>query len=480
MSKNELVVMSTTYIPNALSNSFSANLSTTLGAQLIAATTAVGSTNRTFVQEALTKEEQLLIVNIRLIIYGYMLLPLTLIGLGLNGFTIVVLLHPKMRNFSTNAYLTALSIANIVCLINFIFLYSFRYILSNEIFKKNVYHYQNVNEIHPYESFINLIYGIWSPIFTTFQLYAIYLTCAVTVDRWIYLTWPLKIDIICSMKNTLIAIILLFVFCVVYNLPRWFEIETKSFMPYTNDTKTIYQAQLTKFGKNEIYNLIMLKYGYMIFVYGIPFFVLLIVNIGIIRKLIETKRRKSTLLGSKRLNTKLDSKIDSKDVTNQNNNSSKNSNRKSSSNSKTPKQSNSNSKLDPKMTLMVLAVVLAFFLCQFPYLIIRILAANHSNKLWFHFGKAVCDFLAALNCCVNFLIYCFFGQNFRQIAKSILLYRTYSPSSVQQKLSYAAANRRSVIANKSFRSQMDAASSLKPMLHSESAKTDKFEHQSEV
>jgi len=463
--------MSTTHLPNVLSHSFSSNLTTTIGAQLIAAT------NRTVVQDALTKEEQLLIVNIRLIIYGYMLLPLTLIGLALNGFTIVVLLHPKMRNFSTNAYLTALSIANIVCLINFIFLYSFRYILSNEIFKKNVYHYQNVNEIHPYESFINLIYGIWSPIFTTFQLYAIYLTCAVTVDRWIYLTWPLKIDTICSMKNTLIAIVLLFVFCVVYNLPRWFEIETKSFMPYKNDTKTIYQAQLTKFGKNEIYNLIMLKYGYMIFVYGIPFFVLLIVNIGIIQKLIETKRRKSHLLGSKRLNPKSDPKIESKEATN--NNNSKNNNGKSNTNAKTSKQSNSNSKLDPKMTLMVLAVVLAFFLCQFPYLIIRILAANHSNKLWFHFGKAICDFLAALNCCVNFLIYCFFGQNFRQIAKTVLLYRTYSPSTVQKKLA-TAANRRSVMANKTNKSQMEVKSSLKPMLQCKTKETDQCERQSEV
>jgi hypothetical protein len=123
MSKNELVIMSTTHLPNILSHSFSSNFSTTFGAQLIA---TAASANRTIVQDALTKEEQLLIVNIRLIIYGYMLLPLTLVGLALNGFTIVVLLHPKMRNFSTNAYLTALSIANIVCLINFIFLYSFR------------------------------------------------------------------------------------------------------------------------------------------------------------------------------------------------------------------------------------------------------------------------------------------------------------------------------------------------------------------
>lgn len=70
---------------------------------------------------------------------------------------------------------------------------------------------------------------------------------------------------------------------------------------------------------------------------------------------------------------------------------------------------------------MVMGVVVAFFLCQFPMLILH-LAQNLASRKEYQIAKAFCDFLAALNCCINFLIYCLFGTNFRRIAKYILLH----------------------------------------------------------
>lgn len=89
-------------------------------------------TNRT---DPLSPEDKLFILNMRLVIYGYVVLPLSLIGLALNSFTILVLMHPKMRYFSTNAYLTTLSLANIFCLILFVVMYSLRYLLAYDLFK---------------------------------------------------------------------------------------------------------------------------------------------------------------------------------------------------------------------------------------------------------------------------------------------------------------------------------------------------------
>lgn len=83
----------------------------------------------------LSRNEMIFILDIRLYVYGYVMLPLALVGLALNSFTILVLMHPKMRYFSTNAYLTTLSVSNIFCLINFLFLYSLRYLLAYELFK---------------------------------------------------------------------------------------------------------------------------------------------------------------------------------------------------------------------------------------------------------------------------------------------------------------------------------------------------------
>ena len=232
--------------------------------------------------------EDLLVLNIKFIVYVWIMMPLSAIGFILNGFTIAVLLHPRMRN-STNAYLTALSVANIFCLLFFLIMYSFRFMLSYELFKNVII--LKVFTMNGYENFILMIYPFSNPILTTFQLFAIYLTCAVTVDRWIYLKWPLKADSICTIKSTLRVILVLFVFCVVYNLPKWFEVETS-----VNNSSN-YQAKLTKLSMNVNYQMIYQRYCYIIFVYGIPFFVLLIVNIGIIKELIVTKRRKNNLLG---------------------------------------------------------------------------------------------------------------------------------------------------------------------------------------
>jgi hypothetical protein len=178
----------------------------------------------------------------------------------------------------------------------------------------------------------------------------------------------------------------------------------------------------------------MRKYGYTIFVYGIPFFILLIVNIGIIQKLIETKRRKSHLLGKK-------NKQDEQQASQKALISEGGKNQSLSIKNGNNKPRTAPVKLDPKVTLMVLAVVLAFFCCQFPYLIMYILS-SYSNEKWFHIAKVICDFLAALNCCINFLIYCFFGQNFRQIAKQLLFNPTMRP---YRQPSLRTANRNSTV-----------------------------------
>lgn len=402
----------------------------TTGSQIVLNSSTINN-QPSSISGGLSHQDKLLIVDIRLFVYGWVVLPVAIIGLVLNSFTILVLLHPRMRNFSTNAYLTTLSLANIVCLINFILLYSIRYIVSYEFFKRNAIDSSGTGDIHPYESFINLIYGIWSPIFTTFQLYAIYLTVAVTVDRWIYVTWPLKADTICTMKNTFRAVGIIFLFCFMYNLPRWFEIESYQFKSSTN--RTYYQARHTKFGSNYTFNQIMRRYGYMIFVYGLPFTILLVVNIGIVRKMIEAKRRKKVLLGaSKFINPSKPLLIQTTHGLAVETISKKNKYQSKSSNTTTTKSKIRSSiastlKLDPKITFMVMGVVIAFFLCQFPYLIINILATKHANEKWFHIAKAICDLLAALNCCINFLIYCIFGQNFRQIAKLIFCNPSLNP-----------------------------------------------------
>lgn len=240
--------------------------------------------------------DHLTILDIRLYVFGGALLPMAIIGIILNSFTILVLLHPRMRN-STNVYLTALSLTNVVCLLNFIFLYSLRYLLSYKSYETSITNKEIGLEVNMYESFLNRYIRFFSPIFSTFQLYAIYLTCAVTIDRFIYLRWPLRAESICTIKTTIRVSIIIFAFCSLYNLPRWFEVTSDS-MRNERTNVTYYQAKATDLARNMWYRRIFAYYCYLIFVYGVPFLILLFVNIGIIKKLIEMQDRKSTLLGN--------------------------------------------------------------------------------------------------------------------------------------------------------------------------------------
>jgi neuromedin U receptor 2 len=360
---------------------------------------------------ALTPEDMFSIIKLRYIVYGFICLPISVIGVLLNSLTIIILLHPRMRNFSTNIYLTALSVANIVCLINYIFLYSLRYLISYENFKLQVLDSlstkYNKNGLF-YENFLNMILWAWSPIFTTFQLFAIYLTCSVTVDRWIYLYFPFKADRLLTKKTTITVILCILLFCIIYNVPRWFEVTYEKYFDDRTNT-TLYYAGPTEFGKNPTVRTILNYYVYIISVYCLPFLVLLIVNIGIIHKLIATKERKSVLLGVKKVVKKNDSSI-------------KNENESVVTKPLVKKKSavNFTNKIDPKITFMILAVVISFFICQFPYLLVTILSVKHENTKFLHKLKLISDSLATVSCSVNFLIYCVFGQKFRETANNIL------------------------------------------------------------
>jgi hypothetical protein len=249
----------------------------------------------------LSYDDQHLVITFRYILYGWIGFPIAVTGLFLNGFTIAVLLNSKMRSFSTNIYLTALSIANVVVLINFIFLYSLRYIISYNNFKKNIDRVFFGQSLKPdptisyaalyYESYLNTVLWAWSSIFITFQLFSIYLTCAVTVDRWIYLLTPLKAERICTTRRTLGVIYGIFFFCVIFNIPRWFEVTYDHYVdPHTN--KTFNYAKNTAFGNNKLVQSILRYYAYIIYVYVIPFGVLLVVNILIIQKLMVMRKKK--------------------------------------------------------------------------------------------------------------------------------------------------------------------------------------------
>jgi hypothetical protein len=306
------------------------------------------------------------ILLFRLIVWGYVGMVLSLFGIVGNIITILVLISPSMRTTSTNIYLTALSGSNIIFLLIFIPSYSVRYLLGYRLYMTNQ---------PPFAFEILLTRLPTTPVYNTILLSIIYLTIAVSTDRLILIKLPLKAKSILTPRATLITILLIYIFSIVYCIPYWLE------QRYVPELKV---CQMTDFG-NRIRKYTRI-YIYIPVVYLIPFVTLTCINITIIQNLIAKKRRKKTL-GAK---------------------------------------TNKKKQADYHITLMLVTVIIVFVLCQLPLLILNAWHAidqiGSYNSLLFHSLNSLGILLMVFNTSTNFLLYCFFGQKFRQVLIEFILH----------------------------------------------------------
>jgi len=298
------------------------------------------------------------ILLFRLIVWGYVGMVLSLFGIVGNIITILVLISPSMRTTSTNIYLTALSCSNILFLLIFIPSYSIRYLLGYKVYMANQ---------PPFAFEILLIRLPTTPVYNTILLSIIYLTIAVSMDRLILIKFPLKAKQILTKRTTLITILFIYLFSIIYCIPYWLE---QRYIP------EIKECRLTKIG-HKIHKYTRI-YIYIPVVYLIPFVTLTFINITIIQYLIVKKRRRQSI----------GAQITKRKTT------------------------------DYYITLMLVTIIIVFVLSQLPLLILNAWYAidRHGSydSLRFHTLNSIGVLLIVLNTSTNFLLYCFFGQKFRQ------------------------------------------------------------------
>lgn len=320
------------------------------------------------------------ILLFRLIVWGYAGIALSLFGIFGNIITILVLTSPSMRTTSTNIYLTALSCSNIIFLLIFIPSYSMRYLLGYKLYLSN-------QPPFAFEILLNRLPT--TPIYNTILLSIIYLTIAVSMDRLVLIKFPLNAKRMLTPRITLINIASIYIFSIVYCIPYWFE------QRYVPELK---HCVLTNFGiKMHKYVRI---YSYTPVVYVIPFLTLTSINITIILNLLAKNQRKKSL--GARVNRK--------------------------------KQG------DYHITLMLVTVIIVFVLSQLPLLILNAWYAIDrtaaQKSLVFQSLNSLGTLLIVLNTSTNFLLYCFFGQKFRQTLLDFLgpLGRKWKSSHLQARI----------------------------------------------
>ncbi len=158
----------------------------------------------------------------------------------------------------------------------------------------------------------------------------IYVTFLVTVNRYIAVSRPMHAPSMYSVNHAQLHVVLVAIFCILYNLPRFFEYKVNWYVNSLTN-KTEIRTTLTRLGEDALYRIIYSNILYVLVMFLIPLITLIILNFKLIKALRRAKQMRSQFLRSNSENTV--------------------------------------SKSEEDITFMLIIVVLVFVICQTPALI---------------------------------------------------------------------------------------------------------------
>lgn len=288
---------------------------------------------------------------------------LCIVGITGNSLTLIVLNHRKMRT-STNVFLRALAVADTLKLINDT-LYFVNLVLMNT---NPVAANTMMGHMYPFSHYIlneSVCVTAW-------------LTVSIAVERYIFVCHPTKAKEICTIQNAVISSTVVFILMSIIAFPS--AIRYKKITVYENVTNTsMYEIVLSEYGSNVQFMRAYL-WGQNLLRSIIPLFVLIILNVCIIKEL-----KKERVRGKKMSSTN-------------------------------------------RITMMLLSVILVFLICIIPDAIM---------STFFGFGyvdgdnlvkgiREISDTLLTFNSAVNFIIYCLFSKIFRDTCMQIFCKKSAS------------------------------------------------------
>jgi hypothetical protein len=319
-----------------------------------------------------------------------------IVGLIGNFISFLILINKKMR-ISTNVFLASLCVSAFVALVG---------LLINSVIYELLAYYGLFKALNILYFFYPYIY----PLITTFQMTSILLTVCVSVNQFICV-YCLKAKIVpkkankIECKKALIVVLVMFVLSIGYCIPYWLKFE------YTLKNGLV----VTELGNNPVFVKVIHLYMYLPAVYVIPFSILIITNTYLLSTIVIANRRRKRLLGMRKceqeddlLEKKIETILEGSPLR------------------RSPKSKNTRS----NVTLMLLAVVFFFFICQFPTLVLHILASmicsnelsKCSGSVYYQYCLAVSKFLLICNLSFNFVIYCLFSEKFRGVLRETLAF----------------------------------------------------------
>ncbi|CAH1783894.1 unnamed protein product [Owenia fusiformis] len=283
--------------------------------------------------------------------------------------TLIVLSRKSMVT-STNTYLTALAVADLLFLV----------ILSTILIGHKAF-------INNSSSYIRAYLHIASIVMNMFLFSSVWVTVMLAVERYIAICKPFFARLMCTVKRAILFICLIFAISIIIKIPSFFEFQIMTEVdPLTNIT--FVHVKNTELFDNATYMVIYTSIIDGLLFTVLPFILLVVLNVYLICEV----RRSSSFL---RRNTLNDS-------------------------------DNSIQKEEFQITLMLISVIVVFFICQAPMVIFTSLFNLNKTRIintitptLFTF-MSVSKLLITIKSAVNFVLYCWFSEKFWQTFKKIV------------------------------------------------------------
>lgn len=283
------------------------------------------------------------------------------LGTIANAVSIAVLTRRSMRS-STYTYLAALAVCDSLVLF-----------LTLLIIINDTQHPDSPKQM---DEFHAILFPFVHPSAVVFQVTSIWLTLAFTVDRYIMICHPFKAERMCRRSRARKVIISIYIMGLAFNIPRFLEYKTTfltlTVTPNSSQVITVYGIQTTPLGNSVLFRELIHSWLYLLFICGIPFFTLVILNAFLIRAVHLSR------LKGKEIN---------------------------------PREKHRND-----TTIMLIGVIVIFLICQGPALVSRMIyafrPASESTTAGFTLNE-VGNFLVLLNSAINIVPYYLFGRKFR-------------------------------------------------------------------
>lgn len=286
---------------------------------------------------------------------GILLNVVGVLGILGNILSMIILSRPQMRS-SINYLLIGLARCDTVLILTSILLFG-------------------VPAIYPFTGYLRYYYlrllpeisRVVYPLAMSAQTASVYLTLTVTLERYVAVCHPLRARALCTYGRARIYVIVIIIFSICYNIPRFFEVQLKQHDD--SEFGIVFCISASDMRQDDIYINIYIHWLYLIFIYFIPFLSITFFNSMIYQQVRKANRERQRL-------------------------------------SRTEKR-------EIGLATMLFCVVIVFICCNILALLINIIEA-FDGHIYDRLVKTS-NLLVTINSSVNFIIYVIFGEKFKRI-----------------------------------------------------------------